>query len=192
MIQRSSCTTAIASAPASAPAKAAAISAATAAAAAIAAIAASLTLNGSALAASIDTIPSSCLKTTVAKREFGQVVRHVDMLAIDPRNQLGKQVFIGLDNGLKLELDEDSSDVTFFGNYAIGHRVEICAIHGATPGATARAVSRVSARATAGSSQAKLPIPRLGAAPGLAFSIADRVTGTYVQAQLTSHVFSAI
>jgi hypothetical protein len=174
MIQRSSPTTAIA--------------ATTAAATAIAAIAASLTLNGLALAAPIDTIPSSCLKTTVAKREFGQVVRHADMLAIDPRNQLGKQVFLGLGNGLKLELNEDSSDVTFFGNYAIGHQVEVCT----TAGATARTVSRVHARAIVGSSQAKLPIPRLGAAPVLAFSIADRVTGTYGQAQLTSHVFSAI
>ena len=178
MIQRSSPTTAIA--------------ATTAAATAIAAIAASLTLKGLALAAPIDTIPSSCLKTTVAKREFGQVVRHADMLAIDPRNQLGKQVFLGLGNGLKLELNEDSSDVTFFGNYAIGHQVEVCTIHGAMNGATARTASRVHARAIVGSSQAKLPIPRPGAAPVLAFSIADRVTGTYGQAQLTSHVFSAI
>ncbi len=114
------------------------------------------------------------------------------MLAIDPRSQQGKQVFLGLDNGLKLELNEDSSDVTFFGNYAIGHQVEICAIHGATHGATARAASRAPARAIVGSSQAKLTIARLGAAPVLAFSIADRLTGTYGQAQLTSHVFSAM
>ena len=114
------------------------------------------------------------------------------MLAIDPRNQLGKQVFLGLDNGLKLQLNEDSSDITFFGNYPIGHRVEICAIPGASPGAIARTVSRAPARATAGSSQANLSIPRLGAAPVVAFSIADLLTGTYGQAQLTSHVFSAI
>lgn len=180
MIQRSSITTAAATASATAAAAAAA------AIAVAAAIAASLTLIGSALAASIDTIPSQCLKTTVAKREFGQAVRHVDMLAIDPSNQLGKQVFLGLGNGLKLQLNEDSSDLTFFGNYAVGHQVEICA----TPGATGRTSSRVTAAATAGSSQARLPIPRLGAAPVLAFSIADRVTGTYGQAQLTSHVFS--
>jgi len=122
----------------------------------------------------------------VAKREFGQAVRHVDMLAIDPSNQLGKQVFLALDNGLKLQLNEDSSDLTFFGNYAIGHQVEVCAI----PGATGRTVSRVPARATAGSSNSRLIIPRLGAAPVLAFSIAERVIGSYGQAQLTSHVFS--
>ena len=114
------------------------------------------------------------------------------MLAIDPRSQQGKQVFLGLDNGLKLELNEDSSDLTFFGNYAIGHQVEICAIHGATHGATARAASRAPARATAAFGQAKLTISRLGAAPVVAFSIADRLTGTYGQAQLTSHVFSAM
>jgi hypothetical protein len=128
---------------------------------------------------------------TVAQREFGQAVRNVDMPAIDPGNQLGKQVFLGLDNGLKLQLDEDSSNITFFGDYAIGHGVEICAIHGCTHGATVRAVSRVPAGATAGSSQAKPPIPRLGAAPVVAFSIADLLTGTYGQAQLTSHICSA-
>ena len=112
----------------------------------------------------------------MAKRQFGQAVRHVDMLAIDSGNQLGRQVFLGLDYWLKIELYEDSSGVTFFGNYAIGQQVEVCAIHCATHGvmngATARAVSRLPARATAGSSQAKLPIHRLGAAPVLAFSIA--------------------
>ena len=184
MIQRSSITTATATATAADTAKVAATAIATAAI--TASIAASLTLNGSALAASIVTIPSQCLKTTVAKREFGQAVRHVDLLAIDPSNQLGKQVFLSLGNELKLQLVEDSSDLTFFGNYAIGHQVEICAI----PGAAGRTSSRVRARATAGSSQARLTIPRLGAAPVLAFSIADRLTGTYGQAQLTSHVFS--
>ena len=190
MIQRSSHTTGTATAIATATATATAT--AKVAIAVAAAIASSLTLNGSALATPIDTIPSSCLKATVAKREFGQAVRHVDMLAIDPRSQQGKQVFLGLDNGLKLELNEDSSDVTFFGNYAIGHQVEICAIHGDTHGATARAASRAPARATAAFGQAKLTISRLGAAPVVAFSIADRLTGTYGQAQLTSHVFSAM
>lgn len=127
----------------------------------------------------------------MAQRESGQAVRHADMPAINLGNQLSKQVFLGLDNGLKLQLDEDNSGVTFFGNYAIGHRVEICAIPGASPGAIARTVSRAPVRATAGSSQAKPPIPRLGAAPVVAFSIADLLTGTYGQAQLTSHVCSA-
>jgi hypothetical protein len=78
----------------------------------------------------------------------------------------------------------------FFGDCAIGHRVEICAIHGCTHAATVRSVSLVPARATAGSSQAKPPIPRPGADPVLVFSIADLLTGTYGQAQLASHVFS--
>jgi hypothetical protein len=117
----------------------------------------------------------------VANREFGQAVRHTDMLAIDPNSHLGKQVFLALNNGLRLELNVDSSDMTFMGNFAIGHQVEICSAHGPTHGA--------SAPAPAGTSQGKQPFAHPGAASRLAFNITDRVTGTYGKARLTSHVF---
>jgi hypothetical protein len=144
-------------------------------AAATIAIASSLTLIGPAPATSVGPFGSSCLQTTVANREFGQAVRHADMLAIDPNSNLGKQVFLALNNGLRLELNEDSSDMTFMGNFAIGHQVEICATHGVS--------------ATAGTGQGKQPSARPGAASGLAFNITDRVTGTYGKGRLTSHVF---
>jgi hypothetical protein len=154
-------------------------------AAATVAIASSLTLVGPAPATSVAPVGSPCLQTTVANREFGQAVRHTDMLAFDPNNNLGKQVFLALDNGLRLELNEDSSDMTFMGNFAIGHQVEICATRGLAHGATAGATLR----APAGTSAAKQPSARPGAASGLAFNITDRVTGTYGKARLTSHVF---
>jgi len=148
-------------------------------AAATVAIASSLTLIGPAPATSAGPFGSSCLQTTVANREFGQAVRHTDMLAIDPNSHLGKQVFLALNNGLRLELNEDSSDMTFMGNFAIGHQVEICSAHGPTHGAPA----------PAGTSQGKQPFAHPGAASRLAFNITDRVTGTYGKARLTSHVF---
>jgi hypothetical protein len=150
-------------------------------AAATIAIASNLTLIGPAPATSVGPFGSSCLQTTVANREFGQAVRHTDMLAIDPNSNLGKQVFLALNNGLRLELNEDSSDMTFMGNFAIGHQVEICATHGATATATTTA--------TAGAGQGKQFSARPVAASGLAFNITDRVTGTYGKGRLTSHVF---
>lgn len=151
--------------------------------AATVAIASSLTLIGPAQATSAGPFGSSCLQTTVANREFGQAVRHTDMLAIDPNSHLGKQVFLALNNGLRLELNVDSSDMTFMGNFAIGHQVEICSAHGPTHGPTH------GAPAPAGTSQGKQPFAHPGAASGLAFNITDRVTGTYGKARLTSHVF---
>jgi hypothetical protein len=151
--------------------------------AATVAIASSLTLIGPAPATSAGPFGSSCLQTTVANREFGQAVRHTDMLAIDPNSHLGKQVFLALNNGLRLELNVDSSDMTFMGNFAIGHQVEICSAHGPTHGPTH------GAPAPAGTSPGKQPFAHPGAASGLAFNITDRVTGTYGKARLTSHVF---
>lgn len=148
--------------------------------AATVAIASSLTLIGPAPATSAGPFGSSCLQTTVANREFGQAVRHTDMLEIDPNSHLGKQVFLALNNGLRLELNVDSSDMTFMGNFAIGHQVEICSAHGPTHGAPP---------APAGTSQGKQPFAHPGAASRLAFNITDRVTGTYGKARLTSHVF---
>lgn len=148
--------------------------------AATVAIASSLTLIGPAPATSAGPFGSSCLQTTVANREFGQAVRHTDMLAIDPNSHLGKQVFLALNNGLRLELNVDSSDMTFMGNFAIGHQVEICSAHGPNHGAPP---------APAGTSQGKQPFAHPGAASRLAFNITDRVTGTYGNARLTSHVF---
>jgi len=151
--------------------------------AATVAIASSLTLIGPAQATSAGPFGSSCLQTTVANREFGQAVRHTDMLAIDPNSHLGKQVFLALNNGLRLELNVDSSDMTFMGNFAIGHQVEICSAHGPTHGPTH------GAPAPAGTSQGKQPFAHPGAASRLALNITDRVTGTYGKARLTSHVF---
>ena len=153
--------------------------------AATVAIASSLTLIGPAPATSAGPFGSSCLQTTVANREFGQAVRHTDMLAIDPHSHLGKQVFLALNNGLRLELNVDSSDMTFMGNFAIGHQVEICSAHGPTHGASALAAGT----AAPGTSQGKQPFAHPGAASRLAFNITDRVTGTYGKARLTSHVF---
>jgi hypothetical protein len=119
----------------------------------------------------------------VANREFGQAVRHTDMLAIDPNSHLGKQVFLALNNGLRLELNVDSSDMTFMGNFAIGHQVEICSAHGSAHGPTHGAPAPV------GASRGKQPSAHPGAASRLAFNITDRVTGTYGKARLTSHVF---
>ena len=153
--------------------------------AATVAIASSLTLIGPAPATSAGPFGSSCLQTTVANREFGQAVRHTDMLAIDPNSHLGKQVFLALNNGLRLELNVDSSDMTFMGNFAIGHQVEICSAHGPTHGAPAPAAGT----AAPGTSQGKQPFAHPGAASRLAFDITDRVTGTYGKARLTSHVF---
>jgi hypothetical protein len=113
----------------------------------------------------------------VANREFGQAVRHTDMLAIDPNSHLGKQVFLALNNGLRLELNVDSSDMTFMGNFAIGHQVEVCSTHGSA------------ADVPAGASRGKQPSAHPGAASRLAFNITDRVTGTDGKARLTSHVF---
>lgn len=151
--------------------------------AATVAIASSLTLIGPAQATSVGPFGSSCLQTTVANREFGQAVRHTDMLAIDPNSHLGKHVFLALNNGLRLELNVDSSDMTFMGNFAIGHQVEICSAHGPTHGPTH------GAPAPAGTSQGKQPFAHPGAASRLAFNITDRVTGIYGKARLTSHVF---
>lgn len=155
--------------------------------AATVAIASSLTLIGPAPATSAGPFGSSCLQTTVANREFGQAVRHTDMLAIDPNSHLGKQVFLALNNGLRLELNVDSSDMTFMGNFAIGHQVEICSAHRPTHGAPAAGTAP--AAAAPGTIQGKQPFAHPGVASRLAFNITDRVTGTYGKARLTSHVF---
>jgi hypothetical protein len=154
-------------------------------AAAAVAIASRLTLAEPAPAISVGPFGSSCLQTAVANREFGQAVRHTDMLAIDPNGNLGKQVFLTLNNGLRLALNVDGSDITFVGNFAIGHRVEVCSTHGPTHGAPAPAAGT----AAPGSSQGKQALAHPGAASGLAFNITDRVTGTYGKARLTSHAF---
>ena len=111
------------------------------------------------------------------------------MLAIDPNSHLGKQVFLALNNGLRLELNVDSSDMTFMGNFAIGHQVEICSAHRPTHRPTHGASAPAAGTAAPGTSQGKQPFAHPGAASRLAFNITDRVTGTYGKARLTSHVF---
>jgi hypothetical protein len=67
-----------------------------------------------------------CTDLKVVNRGFGDMVQSHSPLAIDPLHERGRLVYVALSNGMELEIAEDTDEVTFLGNFAIDHPVEVC------------------------------------------------------------------
>lgn len=100
-----------------------------------------------------------CTTLQVVNRGFGGAAQSHNPLAIDPLHERGRLVYVALNNGLELQIAEDTDEVTFLGNFAIDHPVEVCP----KPG-TSQPLFTITDRVTGSFADASLshhPLPKL-------------------------------